>query len=131
MSSRPEFVQRHNYYNYFKLEQLPSEISYNTIQRAIKNEIYLREFKPTFFRENLMQGHPSSLLYWYSYYVPELFSLAINNEEYLDFFNPFPEHIKSDFKYLFYELVEKLDRIKNNELKHNHLDETKFSKKFN
>jgi hypothetical protein len=121
------FSPRTIMYEYWKLEELPiGEVSYMTIQRALQDEKYMRKFRPSFYRENLLQGHHSALIYWYPHYVNELYEIAVNRGEFRRFFDKFPPHIKTSFEILFIELCKRLDKIKLSGLKLNHLEEIKF-----
>lgn len=118
------------FYEYWDVSQLPvGEMPFSAVNKALKDERYLRKFKPTFYRENLLQGHLSALLYWYPSYIDLLFKMAIDGD-YGAFFKPFPFEIFEGFKYLFPEVCEMLDNILENKIRSNHLDETKFNKKF-
>lgn len=112
------------YYEYFEVENFPiGEIPFSTIQRAIKDERFLRKFSPTHYRNDLLSGHSSALLYWYPYYIDYLYEFAISDKDFMIFFKPFPSHIKDDFVELFPDIIKKLHRLRKNISKINHFEE--------
>jgi hypothetical protein len=118
---------REMHYEYFEIDNLPiGEIPFSTIQRAIKDEKYLRKFSPTHYRNDLLIGHPSALLYWYPHYIDYLYEFAIADKDFMIFFKPFPAHIKDDFIELFPEVVKKLHKLRKNINRINHFEEIKL-----
>lgn len=119
------------WHEYWELTELPiGEIPYSAIQRGLKDEKYFRKFTPTHYRENLLQGHLAALLFWYPRYVDFLYEMAIDGKDYLRFFHTFAPEITEGFKYLFPELIKKLDKLKESTLKLNHLEEIKFNRSY-
>jgi len=114
------------YYEYFEIENLPiGEIPFSAIQRALKDEKYLRKFTPSHYRADLLSGHSSALLYWYPNYIDYLYEFAINDKDYMLFFKGFPPHIRDDFVELFPEIIKKLKTLRKNVSKLNHFEEIK------
>ena len=123
-------IARNMLHEYFELTDLPiGELPYSAIQRALKDEKYLRQFTPTFCRNDLIQGNFSALLYWYPHYVEQLYALAIDGHNYMFYFKPLPSEITEGFVYLFPELMKKLDKARELTLKSNDLDEIKIKRK--
>lgn len=118
---------RHPFYEYFEVENLPiGEIPFSAIQRAIKDEKYLRRFIPTHYRNDLLNGHTAALLYWYPKYIDYLYELTMAGEDWMLFFKPFPQNIRDGFVELFPEIIKKLVRLRKNLSKLNHLEEMKL-----
>ena len=122
--------ERTIWYEYFELTDLPiGDLPYATIQRALKDEKYLRKFTPTFCRNDLAQGHFSALLYWFPHYVEQLYALAIDGHNYMFYFKTLSPEIIEGFTYLFPELMKNLDKARDLTLKSNELDEIKIKRK--
>lgn len=110
------------FYDYFSISEFPiGEIPYTAINKAFGDEKYIRKFVPTFPRNDMLQGHISALLYWYPFYIDELYNLALNKRDFRLYFKG--TNLEKDFEYLFSELCQKLDRLSKKEIKKNHLDE--------
>jgi hypothetical protein len=123
-------TKRTIWHEYFELTQLPvGEIPYSTIQRALKDEKYLRKFEPTFCRNDLLRGNLSALLYWYPNYVEQLYALSVEGHSYMSYFNGLPSVVVEAFNYLFPELIKKLDKAKELAVKLTVLDEIKIKRK--
>lgn len=111
-------------YEYFEISDLPAgEIPYTAIVNALKDEKYLRRFKPTNYRNDLLLGHTGALLYWYTEYVDVLYDHAVNDEDFMVFFKHFPMEIREGFVFLFPEIMRKLNKVRKKLKKQNHLEE--------
>lgn len=123
-------IARTMFHEYFELTDLPiGDLPYATIQRALKDEKYLRKFDPTFCRNDLLKGNFSALLYWYPHYVEQLYALAIEGHNYMFYFKTLLPEITEGFIYLFPELIKNLDKARELTLKSNELDEIKIKRK--
>lgn len=116
---------RHPWVEYFDILELPiGEVPYTAIDKALKDEKYLRKFQPTYARNDMVNGHLASLLYWYPYYIDELYDHALRGVDFRKYFvgTDMEEH----FEFLFPSVCKKLDRIVEKGIKVNHLDEIKL-----
>ena len=105
-----DIIVRHPFYEYFDINDMPvGEIPYSAFSKALKDEIYFRRFDPTFYRNDLLHGHKSALLYWYPYYIDYLNDRLIKHDD--------------DVCIIIPQLCNKLDRLKTTTFKLNHLDE--------
>lgn len=112
--------------DYWELEELPvGDLSFSTIEKALKQEVYLRKFTPTNLKNDLMNGNLSALLYWYNFYIEELYDLAANKKDFMEYFNKFPEGVKEGFIYLFPQLIKRLRVIEAGKIKKSKLDEVR------
>ena len=110
------------WYDYFDILELPiGELPYIAIERASKDEKYLRKFKPTFARNDMMQGHLASLLYWYPYYIDQLYEYALDGIDFRNYFTG--TEMVEHFEYLFPSVCSRLDRLSKKKIKTNHFDE--------
>jgi hypothetical protein len=122
-----EFKPRISFVEYWNLEELAvGEIPYSAIQRALRDEKYMRKFTPTFCRNDLLRGHLSALLYWYPFYINNLYELASDGYDPLDYFKGIPWNAREEFEYLMGETVLKLKKLQRLNERNNHLDEVKF-----
>lgn len=113
---------------YFEQHELPiGEIPNSVLRRAKTDEIFFRKFTPSDYITDLSKGHVSALLYWFPYYRDVLYDKALSGQSYMEFFAPFPKIIKVAFKWLFRELVRRLN-VLSRSVRENHLGETKFKK---
>ena len=116
-------------HDYFDLKDLPiGEIPFSAIRMALRDEKYLRKYMPDNYMSDLRRGQLSALLYWYHYYINDLYELASVGKDYMDFFRVFPIEIKDGFNYLFGETIKRLDKVKSSAIKSNHLDESSLKK---
>ncbi len=116
---------RNPWVEYFDILELPvGEIPYTAIDRALKDEKYLRKFSPTFARNDMLQGHLASLLYWYPYYIDQLYELALEGIDFREYFNR--TEMKVHFEHLFPAVCIKLDRLRTRGVKTNHFQEVKL-----
>lgn len=112
---------RSPFYEYFDIMELPiGELPYSSIDRALKDEKYLRKFQPTFFRNDLVNGHLASLLYWYPHYIDNLYEYSLSGKDFRSFLTP---EMVEHFEYLFPRVCSKLDKLKVKGIKLNHLEE--------
>jgi hypothetical protein len=112
------------HHEYFEVDNLPiGEIPFSAIQRALKDEKYLRRFVPTHYRNDLLNGHTGALLYWYPNYIDYLYELTMAGQDWMLFFKPFPPHIRDEFVELFPEIIKKLVKLRKNLNKLNHFEE--------
>ena len=113
---------RSPWHEYFDILDLPiGEIPYVSIHRALKDEKYLRKFQPTFARNDMMQGHLASLLYWYPYYIDQLYEYAVEGMDFRIYFKG--TEMLEHFEFLFPQICSKLDKISRKGIKTNHFDE--------
>jgi len=118
------------FYDYFEISSLPvGEIPYSAIQKALKHEKYLRRFKPTFCRNDLMRGNLAALLYWYPHYIDQLYEFAVEGKDYMIYFSGLPTEITEAFDYLFPELKRRLDKVKEDRLNLSVLEEIKIKRR--
>jgi hypothetical protein len=123
-------TQRTIMYEYFEIEQLPiGDLPYMSIQRALKNEAYLRIFPPTYCRNDLAKGYLAALLYWYPSYLEQLYELAVEGRDYMVYFNRLPIGIIEGFKHLFPETIKRLDKAKRLAIDLNSLEEIKINRR--
>jgi hypothetical protein len=121
--------ERTIWYEYFDVTELPvGDLPYIAVKRALKDEEYMRKFTPTFARNDLMQGRLAALLYWYPYYVTQLFEMAGDGHDYMIYFRGLPTEIIDGFNYLFPELKNRLDKVKGIAVNLNSLEEMKLKK---
>lgn len=110
---------------YWEITELPiGEVPYIAIERALRDEKYLRKFSPTFARNDMLQGHLSSLLYWYPYYIDQLYDLTLDGIDFRNYFKG--TEMLPHFEYLFPQLCFRLDRLRVKGLKTNHFQEIKL-----
>ena len=111
---------------YWNIDELPvGELSFLTMRKALNDEKYMRKFKPTFCRNDLMIGHLSALLYWYPHYVNILYELASEGHDYMTYFKGLNKIIPEEFEFLMSDTVLKLNKLQRSSKK-NHLDEVKY-----
>jgi len=114
-------------YEYWKVDELPiGHLPFNSIQRALKDEVYMRKFTPSNMMEDLSSGYYSALLYWYPNYLDLLYDHAAEGIDHRVFFRNMNGNILYAFEYLFSELNNKLDRLRSHANRFNHLEETKL-----
>lgn len=124
-------MRERTYFNeYFEVIEMPvGEIPFSVINRALKHEKYFRRFTPTFCRKDLLQGHLAALLYWYPYYVEQLYELASEGKDFKLFFGGLPSVIIESFDYLFPELIKRLELAKEVAVNLTALEEIKIKRR--
>jgi hypothetical protein len=109
-------------YEYFDVLELPvGEVPYTAIDRALRDERYLRKFTPSYARNDMMQGHLASLLYWYPFYIDQLYDFSLEGVDFRVYFKN--TNMLEHFEYLFPQICKKLDRLRLNGIKTNHFNE--------
>ncbi len=121
-------TKRHWPHLYFDSEDIPGVIPYKTIERMYDDEIYFRRYNIVSLDSDFRSGHLFAVPYYFDQYSNALYDLASVGKSYKEFFIPYPVVILETFQYLFKELAATLDVIKDNALKLNHLEETKFKR---
>lgn len=117
-------------HDYFDISDLPTgDLPYSAIDRALKDEKYLRKYTPVAMRTDLTYLHYPALLIYYPDYIDTLYDLAAEGLDYMSFFHTYPTEITEAFNYLFPEAIKKLERVKQSKLKLTTLEETKFKKR--
>lgn len=116
---------REPWMEYWDIMELPiGEIPYISIDRAFKDEKYLRKFTPTYAKKDMLDGYLSALLYWYPYYIDQLYELSLEGVDYRRYFDG--TNFIEDFEYLFPQISNRLDKLRTKNIKTNHLGEIKL-----
>jgi hypothetical protein len=100
-------------YEYYDIAELDiGTIPYESINRALRHEIFLRHPKTNHswqfdFKNNIH----SSVLVKFPEYISSLYEFCLNGHRYQHFFSTYNAEILDSFEYLFPSVVKRLDRL--------------------